>query len=126
MLVNNFELRSPPIALPLAGPGFNFVVFHDAGNVFDTASHMWSSVVRWSQRDQEGCKTLATSCDFNYISQAVGVGIRYLTPIGPVRLDLGYALNPAYFAVQPAVSGSTPHIDRLRRLNVSFSIGQTF
>ena len=74
MLVNNFELRSPPATLPLAGPGFNFVVFHDAGNVFDTVSHMWTSVVRWSQRDQGSCRLLLTTCDFNYIEQAVGAG----------------------------------------------------
>ncbi|MGA2989537.1 MAG: outer membrane protein assembly factor BamA [Candidatus Korobacteraceae bacterium] len=122
MFVNNFELRTPPATLPLAGPGFNFVIFHDAGNVFDTVSHMWTSVVRWSQSNQEACKTLIATCDFNYIAQAVGGGLRYLTPIGPLRLDISYALNPAFFKVE----GTTSHIDRLRRFNLSFSIGQTF
>jgi outer membrane protein assembly factor BamA len=126
MFVNNFELRTPPVALPLVGQAFSLVVFHDAGNVFDTVSHMWSGVVRWSQRDQEECKTLIAACDFNYISQAVGGGVRYLTPVGPLRLDLGYTLNPAFFAVQQAGPGSTPHVDQLRRFNLSFSIGQTF
>jgi outer membrane protein assembly complex protein YaeT len=125
MIINNFELRTPPVALPLVGQGFSFVAFHDAGNAFDTASHMWSNLGRWSQRDQQACKTLAANCDFNYIAHAVGGGIRYHTPIGPLRLDLGYALNPAYFAVQPG-AGQQTHIDRLRRVNVSFSIGQTF
>jgi outer membrane translocation and assembly module TamA len=28
---------------------------------------------------------------------AVGLGIRYRTPIGPVRADVAYAINPPYF-----------------------------
>ena len=28
---------------------------------------------------------------------AVGFGLRYRTPVGPVRLDLGYSINPPYF-----------------------------
>ena len=124
MFINNLELRTPPVALPLVGQGFSFVVFHDAGNAFDTVSHMWSSLGHWTQRDQQACKTLTGSCDFNYIAQAVGGGLRYHTPIGPVRLDVGYALNPAYFAVQSPPGQA--HVDQLRHLNISFSIGQTF
>ncbi len=41
-----------------------------------------------------------------------GVGVRYDTPVGPLRVDLGYKLNP-----------ETSHEDRWR---IHFSIGQAF
>ncbi len=38
--------------------------------------------------------------DFNYMVQAVGFGIRYRTPVGPVRVDFAYSINPpAYVGV---------------------------
>jgi outer membrane protein assembly complex protein YaeT len=123
MFVNNLELRTPPVALPFIGQGFSFVVFHDLGNVFNTANDMWNNLLRFSQRNQQGCRSLASPCDFNYLSQAVGGGVRYHTPIGPIRLDFSYNLNPAYFAVQ---TGSTPQVEQMRHFNLFFSIGQTF
>ncbi|MBC7361576.1 MAG: BamA/TamA family outer membrane protein [Candidatus Aminicenantes bacterium] len=35
--------------------------------------------------------------DFNFLdlSQAVGLGLRYRTPLGPVRFDMGWNLNPS-------------------------------
>ena len=62
-----------------------------------------------------------TQCNFNYNAQAVGVGIRYKTPVGPVRFDLGYAVNPTRYPVQ-----ENDETLSLRRINIFFSIGQTF
>ena len=31
------------------------------------------------------------------VSHAVGIGVHYKTPIGPIRLDFGYNLNPPAF-----------------------------
>jgi outer membrane protein insertion porin family len=53
----------------------------------------------------------------------VGTGIRYRTPIGPIRVDLGYNLNPPVFPIRQDV---TPHSETVRRFNFFFSIGQTF
>jgi outer membrane protein assembly factor BamA len=50
---------------------------------------------------------------------AVGPGLRYQTPIGPVRFDVGYQLNPN---PDLRVNG-VPH---LRRWRMHFSIGQAF
>ena len=75
----------------------------------------------------------AKQCDYNYISHAIGVGVRYKTPVGPVRFDFGYNLNPPAFpsaiayqrngAPCPATDFVPKHVGHF---NVFFSIGQTF
>jgi len=50
---------------------------------------------------------------------AVGSGLRYRTPIGPVRFDYGYQLNPIPGL---SVNGSP----QTRRWRLHFSIGQAF
>jgi len=129
MFVNNLELRLPPMPLPKVGDNLSFVFFHDMGNAFSTANQMWKNLARFSQRDQANCRNLlseTSTCDFSYMSQAVGAGARYRTPIGPVRVDLGYNLNPPVFQIKQPSDGSLPHTEQVRRLNFFFSIGQTF
>jgi outer membrane protein assembly complex protein YaeT len=80
LFFNTFELR-----FPLLGDNINGVVFHDAGNVYH---NLGSLSFRVSQRNLQ---------DFDYMVHAAGFGIRYKTPIGPVRLDLAYSINPPSF-----------------------------
>jgi outer membrane protein assembly factor BamA len=59
--------------------------------------------------------------------------VRYQTPIGPLRLDFGYNLNPPFF---PSFTNiiDNPNgnptgqfgFQRAGHLNFSFSIGQSF
>ena len=135
LFINNLELRLPPLTLPFFQDNLSFAIFHDAGNVFDTGHDMLHSLTRWHQRNPDLCKNQSTylQCDFNYISHALGVGVRYKTPIGPVRFDLGYNLNAPYFpsfqAVTDATTGQVSSRfapQHLGRFNLSFSIGQTF
>lgn len=126
LFINNLEIRTPPIALPYIGENLSAVLFHDAGNVFASAHDIFPSLARWSQPNQENCLPQpGLVCDFNYISQAVGLGVRYRTPIGPVRADFGYNLNPPLFPVRnDPIRG--PFLDRTSHFNFYFSIGQTF
>ncbi len=123
LFVNNLEIRTPPVLLPYVGDNLGFVFFHDMGNVFDTANHIISGMVTFNQPSIAPCVSASskTECNFSYNSQAVGMGIRYKTPVGPVRFDLGYAINPTRYPVQEVGQAYS-----LRRINVYFSIGQTF
>jgi len=120
LFINNVELRTPPIVLPFVQDNLSLVFFHDAGNVFTSPSAMVHNVFQFTQPKQQACRTMQV-CDYDYLSQAVGAGLRYRTPIGPVRVDVGYNLNPPFFA-----RGNQGTTDRLDRINFSFSIGQTF
>ena len=130
LFINNLELRFPPVVLPFFQDNLSFAVFHDAGNVFDTGHDMLHSLTRWKQKNPDACRQQSTyqQCDFNYISHAIGVGVRYRTPVGPVRFDFGYNLNPPDFpSFQTDAAGQqvfTPN--RASHFNVYFSIGQTF
>jgi outer membrane protein insertion porin family/translocation and assembly module TamA len=55
----------------------------------------------------------------NDLRYAIGPGLRYQTPIGPVRFDLGYQLNPISGLI---VNGQPEQ----RRWRIHFSIGQAF
>ena len=57
--------------------------------------------------------------DFGDLRYSGGAGIRYQTPVGPVRLDVGYQLNP--------IEGLTVNGEPQRRhFRLHFSIGQAF
>lgn len=85
ILVYSVELRNR------IGKDFGLVFFYDIGNVYKRALPNVS---------KEGFR------------QSAGLGIRYYTPIGPLRLDVAFPLN------------KRRHIDN--SLEVYFSIGQSF
>jgi outer membrane protein insertion porin family len=69
MLILNAEARIP---VPIK-KGLGVVTFYDGGNVFPLVGfHQFTSLY----------------------SNNVGVGLRYATPVGPVRIDIGRNLNP--------------------------------
>ncbi len=130
MFINNLEMRFPPMTLPFFQDSLSLVTFLDSGNVFERATDMFNNLLRWSQKDRNSCRSLDTTtnlpCDLNYISHAVGLGVRYRTPVGPVRVDFGYNLNPPTFPVRKPTDTTDPHFETLGRFNFFFSIGQTF
>ena len=146
LFVNSLELRLPSLTLPLLGEGFGFAIFHDMGNVFTAQHDMVKGLMRWHQPNPQQCLAGGTTnpqcytqfneSGYDYTSHAAGIGVRYKTPIGPLRFDFGYNLNPTrYFQVfkypipnsgNPAQTVSVLESQRLRRFNVFFSIGQPF
>jgi outer membrane protein insertion porin family len=146
LFVNSEELRLPSVSLPYLGEGFGFAIFHDMGNVFTADHDLVKSMLRWHQPDPSQClqynpATAATQYDdcvtyfdnvgYDYTSHAVGLGLRYKTPIGPLRFDFGYNLNPTSYLT--GYTFSTPQAptspfapQRLGHFNVFFSIGQPF
>ncbi len=82
MAIFNIELRLNP------GEGLGFVLFTDAGNV-------------WPKQE----------IDINDLRASYGVGLRYGTPIGPLRIDYGQKIRR-----QPGESPGEIH----------FNIGNTF
>jgi outer membrane protein assembly complex protein YaeT len=135
LFVNNVELRTPPPTLPFFQDNMSFAIFHDAGNVFTNTHDMFHNLLRWSQKSPQLCLQPSTTkqCDYNYISQAIGIGVRYKTPVGPVRFDFGYNLNPPAFSKCDEVltQDQTCPADKFvpkhaSHFNVFFSIGQTF
>jgi len=141
LFVNNLELRFPQTTLPYLGEGFGFAIFHDMGNVFTAPHDMLKGLMRWHQPDpaqclltggttNPQCYTQFNNSGYDYTSQALGVGLRYKTPIGPLRFDFGYNLNPTrYFQALTFDSQGNPttfETQRLRHFNVFFSIGQPF
>ena len=141
-LVNSTELRLPPPTLPYLGDSVSFVLFEDMGNVFRNAGDAWASVLRVRQPDRSTCEPVAggpagptTStglegpCSFNYFSHAPGVGMRYHTPVGPIRLDFSYNLNPPVYPIYVDYanpSNTQPYMGHAGHFNFFFSLGQTF
>jgi outer membrane protein insertion porin family len=127
--VNSLEFRMPAPTLPLVGSSLNFVLFHDMGNVFQNASDMFPSFLRFNQPNRATCSNVSGSigtCDFNYFSHDVGLGARYRTPVGPIRLDFSYNLNPPVYPVIYDFNNNPPHQGHAAHFNFFFSIGESF
>jgi outer membrane protein insertion porin family len=114
VLIFNQELRFP-MKLPFIGNRLGGTVFYDGGNVYSDVDHInlaWKS---------------ASPTELNYFSHTVGFGVRYATPIGPVRVDFGYLLNPAEYSVTPTPPTVPPTTNfRVSHFGFSFNIGPVF
>jgi outer membrane protein assembly complex protein YaeT len=115
LLMNSVELR-----FPINRPNLGGVLFWDAGNVYDKLGDVSFHL------NQHGVT------DFNYMVHAAGLGIRYRTPIGPMRVDFAWAFNsPNYYGLlgteDQLIAGTAPRVFRnLGHFQFFFSIGQTY
>ena len=120
LFFNNIELR-----FPMLWPNITGVLFHDMGNIYRNFGDI---SLRYHQNNNQ---------DFNYAVQAAGFGIRYKTPLGPVRVDLAYTPNPPRYlgfdrneSIQDLINNcggkciASPQ--RLGHIQFFFSIGQAF
>lgn len=121
--LNSLELR-----FPLVGAEFSGVLFHDAGNVYSRPGRISFRTSQAVRTAREGSQEF----DFDYMVHAVGLGIRYRTPIGPVRLDLAYSPNPPRFVGfdgtrEQLLTGTGMFREqRISSFQFHFSLGQTF
>jgi len=139
VFVNSTELRLPAATLPYVGDSLSFVFFEDMGNVFSHVSDMFPSFKNFHQPDQQTCASVGPTgnppvtaaypfgtCNFNYFSHAVGAGARYKTPVGPIRVDFSYNLNPPVYPVIYDFNNAPPYEGQAGHFNFFFSIGQAF
>ena len=127
LLMNSLELR-----FPLVGDNLGGVLFHDAGNVY---SEFKKISFAYSQKQRPR--------DFDYMAQAIGLGFRYKTPIGPLRVDFGFSPNAARFGgftgtrdellrcagpatVDPTRPRCSSVPQRINPFQFHFSLGQAF
>jgi outer membrane protein insertion porin family len=117
LLIFNQELRFP-MKLPFVGNRLGGTVFYDGGNVYDDLYHI---TLAWKSK---------SLTDLNYWSNTVGFGLRYPTPVGPVRVDFGVLLNPAQYEYTPVASAANPNpvpqLFTTPRFGFSFNIGPVF
>jgi outer membrane protein insertion porin family len=107
LFLNSLELR-----FSFAQDRLGVVLFHDMGNVYSSIRRMRLLKV-----------TQNSATDFDYTVHAVGIGLLYKTPVGPLRFDVGYALNPTRYQV---AGQNGLEVLRLPRIQYFLSIGQSF
>ena len=127
LLAFNQELRFP-MHLPFVGNHLGGAIFYDAGSVYSDIHHVTLrySPLPASALCQPGSTLLQSQCpNLNYFSHTIGWGFRYATPIGPVRIDLAYQLNPATFEFE-LPNTTTIQTSRLPHFQFFFNIGSVF
>ena len=146
MLVLNQEFRFP-MRLPFIGTSLGGAVFYDGGNVYSRLSrisfrtNLPSPTLALQNPSQPPSSTnvpiCVTNCsnELNYFSHTAGLGFRYKTPVGPIRIDLGYQLNRPLFIVPIPCPSNTPSCvagslgqksTRLPGFQIFFNLGSTF
>ncbi|WP_440999720.1 BamA/OMP85 family outer membrane protein [Fodinibius sp. SL11] len=99
MLGFNVEVRQK---LNFLIDGFGMAAFLDGGQI-------WETFARIRQRP---------------IQFGIGGGLRYQSPLGPVRVDIGYKLNPTNQDLD--IYQGTNYGNAWNRIGIHFSIGQAF
>ncbi|ABF41805.1 surface antigen (D15) [Candidatus Koribacter versatilis Ellin345] len=110
LIIVNSELRIP---LNQLYKGLGIVPFYDGGNVykhvgFSSFSTNCNAAATTSTGSNGQTVTLVEPSCF---TSSIGLGVRYNTPIGPVRLDVGHNLN---------------HITGIKSTQVFITLGQAF
>jgi len=144
LLVLNQEFRFP-MHLPFIGTRLGGALFYDGGNTYSRLSRIsfratlpkptFTFVPNPANPTGPPLTTCVTNCsnELSYFAHTIGFGIRYATPVGPIRVDLGYQINRPFFVV-PCVSATsnTPASTncfkgtQLPRLQIFFNLGSSF
>ena len=138
LLVFNQEFRFP-MHLPYLGTALSGALFYDGGNVYSRLDHItfraYSPAPVFNPANPTQCQYNCTN-ELNYFAHTVGLGFRYSTPVGPIRIDLGYQLNRPKFVTAICPAGVVPadcqqgqlgfQATRLPGFQIFFNLGSTF
>jgi outer membrane protein insertion porin family len=144
LLVLNQEFRFP-MRLPYVGTALGGALFYDGGNVYSRLSRIsfratlprpvFTSTPDPKNPTGPPLTQCVTNCsnELNYFAHTVGFGLRYGTPVGPIRIDLGYPINRPFIVVPcvPITTNTQPQSNcfkgaQLPRLQVFFNLGASF
>jgi outer membrane protein insertion porin family len=100
MLRANVEIEFPIVS----SVGIKGVVFTDAGNV-------WNLEKKWCQIPSYENDDTRQVCGFNKLRYSAGFGVRWFSPMGPLRFEWGFPFNPKSYD---------------RDMRFDFTIGQFF
>jgi outer membrane protein insertion porin family len=122
LLIFNQELRFP-LRLPKIGSKLGGAIFYDVGNVFSSVETITLHSAPSIASQESG--------QLSYLSHTVGFGFRYNTPVGPVRVDLSYQINPAQFISSCIIgtAGCSPTgtlLTHLPHFQLFFNLGDVF
>jgi outer membrane protein insertion porin family len=146
MLVLNQEFRFP-MRLPFVGTSLGGAIFYDGGNVYSRLRRisfrsmlpgptfaLQNPALPAGPTNVPVCVTNCTN-ELNYFAHTLGLGVRYKTPVGPIRIDLGYQLNrPSFVIPIPCPSNATncqlgslgEQGTRLSGFQIFFNLGSSF
>ncbi len=146
MLILNQEFRFP-MRLPFLGTSLGGAIFYDGGNVYSRLSQisfrsmlpaptftLQNPALPPGPTNLPVCATNCTN-ELNYFAHTIGFGVRYKTPVGPIRVDFGYQLNrPSFVVPIPCPSNATncqvgslgQQGTRLPGFQIFFNLGSSF
>src|ERR1700686_1170859 len=138
LLILNQEFRFP-MRLPFIGSALSGALFYDGGNVYSRLSRVtfrpYSPKPIFNPSSPTQCEFNCTN-ELNYFAHTVGLGFRYGTPVGPIRIDLGYQINRPQFGTPICPSGVATvdcqlgqfgfQATRLPGFQIFFNLGSTF
>ena len=146
LLVLNQEFRFP-MRLPFFGTALGGAIFYDGGNVYSRLTRisfratlppptfgLQNPALPAGPTNLPVCLTNCSN-ELNYFAHSVGFGVRYKTPVGPIRIDLGYQLNRPSFVIPVPCPSNTPgclpnslgfRSTRLPGFQIFFNLGSSF
>jgi outer membrane protein assembly factor BamA len=138
LLILNQEFRFP-MRLPYIGSALSGALFYDGGNVYSRIDRVtlraYPPKPIFNPANPKQCQFNCTN-ELNYFAHTVGLGFRYGTPVGPIRIDLGYQINRPQFVAPICPSGVATvncqsgqlgfKATRLPGFQIFFNLGSTF